>query len=265
MKFKDLVLCSDLDGTLINEENIIPKENIEAIKYFRAHGGKFMIATGRVPEAVFPVIGDLKTDFPCICHNGCSVYDLNKMEYIETVPLPDGAVSVAEEIMKESNRSGVEVMTMQGICVVKSTPATDFHIQFEKVDFITADKIENAPKPWFKILFAQSPAETDIIKEKFLKSRHNEKYNLQKTHSFYYEIFNKNASKGTALKKICENYKIDLKNIIAIGDNENDISMLSVAGKSAAVSNVPDFVKEYADIITCSNEQGAIADLIYKL
>ncbi len=265
MKFKDLVLCSDLDGTLIDEENKIPKENIEAIEYFRAHGGKFMIATGRVPEAVFPVIDGLKTDFPCICHNGCSVYDLEKKQYIETIPLDDGAVLVAEEIIKLSSNSGVEVMTEQGICVVKRTPATDFHIQYEKVDFITADEIKNAPKPWLKILFAQSPQETEKIKESLINSHYNNKYNLQKTHNFYYEIFNKNASKGASLKKLCEEYGIDLKNVIAIGDNENDISMLSVAGKSAAVYNASDVVKKHADIITCSNEEGAIADLISKL
>ena len=265
MKFKDLVLCSDLDGTLIDENNVISKENIEAIEYFRAHGGKFMIATGRVPEAVYNTLGALKTDFPCICHNGCSVYDLNRNEYEETISLDDGAVSVAKEIMNSSLSSGVEVMTIKGICVVKRTPATDFHIQFEKVDFITSDKIENAPKPWFKILFAQSPEETEMIKERFLNSSHNKTYNLQKTHSLYYEIFNKNASKGAALTKLCKKHKIDLKNVIAIGDNENDISMLSVAGKSAAVSNASDIVKRHADIITRSNEESAIADLISKL
>ena len=265
MKFKDLVLCSDLDGTLVNEKNIIPKVNIEAIEYFRAHGGKFMIATGRVPEAVYPVISDLKIDLPCVCHNGCSMYDFNKKEYMEMICLDDGVVSVAKEIMREFEKSGLEVMTGEGICVVKRTPRTDFHIEFEKVNFITADKIENAPKPWLKILFAQSPEETDAIKERYLSYAKNGKYNLGKTHSYYYEIFNRKASKGASLEKVCTNHNIDLKNVIAIGDNENDVSMLSVAGVSAVVSNAPEGVKKYADIITCSNEKGAIADLISKL
>ena len=265
MKFSGLVICSDLDGTLIDEKNIIPKENVEAIEYFRAHGGKFMIATGRVPEAVTPATGDLSLDYPCICHNGCSVYDFSKNEYKDVISIDEAAIPAAEEIMKAFPKSGVEVMTGKGICVIKRTPATDFHIEFEKVDFITADSIKNAPKPWFKFLFAQTPEETDAIKEAFLNSSHNDNYNLLKTHQFYYEIFNKSASKGVALKKFCEHNGIELKNVIAIGDNENDISMLDVAGVSAAVAGASDVVKSHADIITCSNEEGAIADLIKRL
>lgn len=265
MKFNGLIICSDLDGTLINEENKIPKENLEAIEYFRAHGGKFMIATGRVPDAVLPAIGDLKTDFPCICHNGCSVYDFSLDKYVEMISLDEGVIPVAQEVMQASPQSGVEVMTAQGICVVKRTPATDFHIEYEKVNSISAPEIAKAPKPWFKILFAQKPEETDFIKNEFLNSSHKENYTLQKTHRLYYEIFSKKASKGAALAKFCEDFNIDIKNVIAIGDNENDISMLDIAGVSAAVSNASDMVKAHADIITCSNEEGAIADLISKL
>ena len=265
MKFKDLVLCSDLDGTVLNEENEIPKVNLEAIDYFRAHGGKFVIATGRLPEAVFPVINGLKIDFPCICHNGCSLYDLEKRKYIKTISLDDRAALVAEEIMKVSLNSGVEIMNEDGICVIKRTPATDFHTEYEKVIPTYENKIENVKKPWFKFLFAQSPEDTEKLREKFLNSSHNASYNLVKTHSLYYEIYSKNASKGVALKELCKEYRVDLKNVIAIGDNENDISMLDVSGVSAAVGNSSDLVKAHADIITCSNVDGAIADLISKL
>lgn len=77
-RFEGLVLCSDVDGTLIDEHNSVPKENLEAIQYFRAHGGKFTLATGRIPEAVTPVLHGITLDFPCICHNGCSIYDFTQ-------------------------------------------------------------------------------------------------------------------------------------------------------------------------------------------
>ncbi len=265
MRFSNLVICSDLDGTLIDEENMVSKENLDAIEYFRAHGGKFMIATGRVPDAVTPAIGDLKTDYPCICHNGCSVYDFMCNEYIETISIDEDVLPVAREIMEVCPASGVEVMTSQGIFVIKRTAATDFHIEFEKIKAFSANRIEDVPKPWFKILFAQAPDETDIIKEALINSPYQENYSLLKTHKFYYEIYNKTASKGKALLKFCEHNGIDPQNVIAIGDNENDISMIDVAGVGAAVANAPDLVKAHADIITCSNEESAIADLIGKL
>ena len=265
MKFSGLIICSDVDGTLIDENNVVPKSNIEAIEYFRAHGGKFMIATGRIPKAVTVATGDIPFDFPGICHNGCSVYDFSENAYKETIEIDENAIPVAEEIINFMPTSGVEVMTAQGIYVPKRTPATDFHVTFEKVDMVLIDRICDAPKPWFKILFAQNPEETDKIKDKFLNSFHNENYNLIKTHQFYYEIYNKTASKGAALAKFCKNNGIDLKNVIAIGDNENDISMIDVAGIGAAVGNAHDIVKAHADIITCSNEDGAIADLVSRL
>lgn len=265
MKFKDIYICSDLDGTLLNENNEISKENLEAIEYFRSHGGKFMIATGRVPDAIFPAIGDLKTDFPCVCLNGCGIYDLNLKEYVETVALDDGVEIVAREIMEYSQNSGVEIFNDDGICVVKRTKAVDFHLNYEKVKEKRAGDFDEIPKPWLKILFAQSTEETEAIREKFLSSHYNEKYTLVKTHNLYYEIFNKSASKGKALVKLCKNYGIDIKNVIAIGDNENDITMLNAAGRSVAVANAPEIVKKNADIITCSNEEHAIADLIKKL
>lgn len=265
MKFSDLVICSDLDGTLINEQNKIPKENLEAIEYFRGNGGKLMIATGRFPDGVPPAIGTLEPDFPCICHNGCSVYDLAKKEYIEMTPLDADVAEVVDEIINVCPTIGIEVMNKDGICVAKRNFATDRHIEYELVDNVFSEGVRSANKPWIKILFAEDAEKIDMVKEKFLNSSHREKFNMLKTHRWYYEIFNKNASKGAALKKFCDIYGINLKNVIAIGDNENDITMLDVAGTAAAVANAPDEVKAHADIITCSNEEGAIADLISRL
>lgn len=265
MKFSDLVICSDLDGTLINEQNKVPKENIEAIEYFRANGGKVMLATGRLPDAVYEAIEGVTPDFPCICHNGGSVYDLAKKEYIEINPLDDGVVEVVDEIVRLFPSVGIEVMNKEGICVARQNFATDRHIKYENLGNTFADGVKNTPKPWIKIVAAEDPDIVEKIRERFLDSPFREKYNMLQTYKFYYEMFNKSASKGTALKKICQIYGISLKNVIAVGDNENDISMLDAAGTAVAVANAHDEVKSHADIITCSNEEGAIADLISRL
>ena len=265
MKFKDLVICSDLDGTLLDEQNAIPKANLEAIEYFRAHGGKIMLATGRFPGAVPPAIGDFLPDFPCICHNGCSVYDLSKKEYVEITPLDDGAASVIDEIISLFPTVGIEVMNKEGLCVARRNFATDRHAEYEKVETSSADGVKNTPKPWIKIVVAEDPDMVIAVRKKFLDSPFKEKYNMLQTHKYYYEIFNKTANKGTALKKICELYGINPKNVIAVGDNENDITMLDAAGTAVAVANAHSSVKACADIITCSNDEGALADLISRL
>ena len=79
------------------------------------------------------------------------------------------------------------------------------------------------------------------------------------------KYMHKNASKGNALETLCARFNIDLKNVAAIGDNENDLSMLLKAGISAAAGNAPGSVKTKAGIVTCANSQGAVADFISKL
>lgn len=264
-KFEGLVLISDVDGTLIDENNKVPKENIEAIEYFRAHGGKFTLATGRIPDALLSVVSGIELDLPCICHNGCSIYDMGKREYISMVELEKSAKTAAEEMLLISPVSGIEVMTTEGIYVVKQTAATDYHLSLEKVSAKYRNSFDEVKVPWLKILFGQSDEETGYLNEKMIGSKWKEQFTIIRTHKFYFEIFNKNASKGNALCDLCKRFKIDLKNVIAIGDNDNDVSMIELSGIGAAPENAYESVKEKAQIITKSNVEGAVADLISKL
>lgn len=265
-KYKGLVLCADVDGTLINEENKVPKENLEAIEYFQAHGGKFTIASGRVPEAIAPVLPGLKLDFPCICQNGCGIYDFEKNTYISTVPVGRDAARVVKEIRALSPNSGIEVMCSEGIYVVKSTFATTRHLTYEKIDAKYVASLEDVSSEWIKVLFADDSEQISKIQEKMKDSPFHKEYSIVRTHQYYYEIFDKSANKGKALKLLCGLCNIDVKNIIAVGDNDNDREMLSLAGKSAAVGNASEMAKQSADILlTRTNCESAVAELIKML
>lgn len=265
-RYRGLVLCADVDGTLINEENKVPKENLEAIEYFQAHGGKFTIASGRVPEAIVPVLPGLKLDFPCICQNGCGIYDFEKNTYISTVPVGKDAVRVAKEIEAISPDSGIEVMCPEGIYVVKNTFATERHLTYEKIEAKYADSLEEVTSEWLKILFANDPDEITKIQEAMQSSAFHKDFSIVRTHRYYYEIFNKGANKGNALKTLCRLCNIDMKNVIAVGDNDNDVAMLLAAGKSAVVQNASEYAKQNASLVlTRTNSEGAVAELIETL
>ncbi len=265
-RFNGLVLCSDVDGTLINEENIVPKENLEAIAYFQAHGGKFTLASGRVPEALYPVLSGIRLDFPVICHNGCSIYDTNAHTYIETVSLSRKASHAAEEVMKISPDSGVEVMTSEGIFVVRRNHATDRHLSFEKISGKPAPSFESTPATWLKILFADEPDAITKIQQKMEYSPYRADYTIIRTHPYYFEIFNNAASKGSALKSLCARYSIPTERVIAVGDNDNDISLLQASGTGFAVKNASKDAKAAATAVTTrTNNEGALAEVIASL
>ena len=264
-RFEGLVLCADVDGTLINEENKVPKENLEAIEYFQAHGGKFTIASGRVPEAIFPVLPGIKLNFPCVCQNGCGIYDFEKKKYISTVPVDKSAVRVIKEIEKISPDSGIEIMGPDGVYVVKSSPAAERHVTYEqlKAKYVS---IEETSSVWLKVLFAGEAEEISKIQEKMKDSPFHNEFTIVRSQPYYYEIFHKTANKGSALKTLCTLCDIDMKNVIAVGDNDNDAEMLSAAGKSAAVKNASEAAKKSADILlTRTNSEGAVAELIKML
>ena len=71
--------------------------------------------------------------------------------------------------------------------------------------------------------------------------------------------------KGVALQKLCDYYKIDIKDSLAIGDNYNDVAMIEDAGIGVAVANAHLQVKEASDYVTkANNSQGAVAEAIEK-
>ena len=265
-RFEGMILCSDVDGTLIDEQNKVPKENIEAIAYFQSQGGKFMLATGRIPEAVIPVLDNIRLDFPCICHNGCSIYDFNKKEYIATTALSKSAEAPTREIMKLFPESGVEIMTNEGIYVLKQTFATDRHISFEKVTSKNAPSFEAISATWLKILFAQTSEDTTKMQKAMEHSPFQKDFNMLRTHQYYYEIYHKSASKGNGIRQLFSLYHINPEYFYAIGDNDNDLEMLSMAGTSAAVANAAPSVKQAATrIMTRSNQEGGVAEFIATL
>ena len=81
---------------------------------------------------------------------------------------------------------------------------------------------------------------------------------------FNCEIMIKGSSKGEAVRIMAEKYKIKQEEVMCIGDNENDLSMLQYAGCAVAMGNGPKEVKEIADYITASNNNCGVAQAIEK-
>ena len=80
--FKDYLLVTDLDGTLLDSQKKISAENKAAIDEFINGGGIFTIATGRGYNMALPIMQMLKVNAPAIIFNGCAIFDFNKEEYL---------------------------------------------------------------------------------------------------------------------------------------------------------------------------------------
>ena len=117
-----------------------------------------------------------------------------------------------------------------------------------------------------KVLFADESEENLFKLSDILRSHPlAEEFDFIRSFEEYYEILPKGVSKGNLVIKLAELLGIDIKRTIALGDNDNDASMIKCAGVGVAVANASYEAKKAADIITVSNEEHALAKIIDEL
>lgn len=279
------LIATDMDGTLLNAAHEISQENQEAIKFAQEHGITVVIATGRAfYEANTPVAEtDLKV--PYICLNGAEVRD-ETFNIMSTSHLNHSLVSKITSTLKEKDIY-YQVYTNRGIYT--ENPQRDLEIYIDiaeragqkadvekiensiqkRIDNGTLkivdnyDKIEDIPGELImKILaFDSDLGKIDLGGQELAQSPNlavssSSRGNLEITHS--------DAQKGIALSTIAKQLGIDLKDVMALGDNLNDVSMLERVGYSVAMDNAAPEVKTVAKYVTDSNENSGVGKAIKK-
>lgn len=279
------LIATDMDGTLLNAAHEISQENQEAIKFAQEHGITVVIATGRAfYEANTPVAEtDLKV--PYICLNGAEVRD-ETFNIMSTSHLNHSLVSKITSTLKEKDIY-YQVYTNRGIYT--ENPQRDLEIYIDiaeragqkadvekiensiqkRIDNGTLkivdnyDKIEDIPGELImKILaFDSDLGKIDLVGQELAQSPNlavssSSRGNLEITHS--------DAQKGIALSTIAKQLGIDLKDVMALGDNLNDVSMLERVGYSVAMDNAAPEVKTVAKYVIDSNENSGVGKAIKK-
>ncbi len=264
-KFDGILICTDLDGTLLRNDKSISKENLDAIEYFKQNGGYFTFITGRMPFFSHEAIENIKPNCPFGCINGAGVYDHMKMEYVWKTPIPPEALELARYAEEKVDGIGIQVNTFDTIYFTQDNEAMKWFRDVTGVPHLkrTFDEI---PLPIAKIVFADMDDDKLKMLENALTS-HPEayKYDFIRSEAALFEILPKGISKGIAINKLSEILNIDIRKTIAIGDYYNDVSMIKAAGLGIAVENAVDEAKAAADLVTVSNEDNAIAKIINDL
>lgn len=259
-KFEGVLLVSDIDGTLIDGHNKIPAENSEAIRYFKEEGGIFTIASGRIPQGI--TYFDLPFDVPIITHNGAAIYDCQKDEYLWTAPLDERAQEVIDHTVEKFPESGVEMYHGSDVYFYNYNETARFHIDYEGLDDIAMDYWK-VPAPWLKAIFVQEPRLTPTVRKDLEEGPFAARYNIIQSADIFCELLSPHASKGDALPVLAQ--IVDAKHVAAVGDNENDLTMLHAAEFGFAVENAVDTAKQAAQYRACANTRGAVADVIRQL
>ena len=274
------IIASDMDGTLLNDKMVISKRNAAAVKEAQKQGIHFIVSTGRAYDEVKPLITEAGFNCPMITLNGAFVLDENGKE-ISAAPIPD---SIAKKIMLTLKKNGLyfEVITAKGVCsdnkakrienfaelLASINPDTPYKLAVTlasaRMELMNINYVDNYmdlvddPKTVIGKIVVFSPEGQKVlgpIKDELSK---NDNLVITSSGPGNIEINHVNAQKGVALQAYADSLNIPMDNVMAIGDNNNDVSMLKAAGISYAMGNGSDEVKMLAKYITAPNtEDGA--------
>lgn len=261
-KFDGILITTDLDGTLLDDDKSVSEENLEAIEYFKENGGYFTVVTGRPAVIVGDIYNKIRPNAPMSCYNGGGIYDAGKKEFLWKVKLSRDALKMVEYIDEVFPEMSIQICGFENCYFSKLNDAMERHIKSGGFPDIRLP-YQEVKEPIAKVLFAHAEEEK-LFKLRDLLNAHPmaKDFDFIRSDPEYYEILPKGISKGSAVLKLAEILGVDKSRTVAIGDNDNDASMLSMAGVGVAVSNASKAAKDAADIITVSNREHAIARVI---
>lgn len=280
------MIAIDLDGTLLNETKMLSTKNIEAITLAQSKGIEVVIATGRAYFDVKQVFKDIHLKTWVINANGACIHDPTG-DLFHSVPMDkDDALQIMrwleenefyyEVFSKDvilTPQIGRELLAIEKDRLTSANPDINTNYfdhllrgQFSQTGFSYIKNYKEAASPEIEIfnILAFSLDEDKLFNGWTQYTDRND-LTLVKSAKHNFELEHKDASKGIALKILASKLNIDLADTAAIGDSFNDLSMFKVVGKSAAMGNAPQEIKEACDTTTLSNKEDGVAHFIHSL
>ncbi|WP_137626033.1 Cof-type HAD-IIB family hydrolase [Lactiplantibacillus pingfangensis] len=279
------IIASDMDGTLLNNEMTVSDFNAQAILKAQQQGVHFIVSTGRRYSEAQPLIAAQGITAPLITLNGAEVYDASG-KMLDMVPITK---TVARAIFHTLSSQGYYYEVVGNDAVYSNSkakrveqiahlltnlnPDTSFKIavslataRLELMDISYVDdysELLDDPKNHVMKIIAFSQAGPEKLKplSDDLLAKHSS-IKITSSSRSNIEINNINAQKGIAVERYANMLNTPMSNVMAIGDNNNDVSMLKLAGTSYAMGNASTEVKQLATHITDTNVNDGVGKAI---
>jgi hypothetical protein len=266
MNFK--LLCTDIDGTLLNKDRKLSALTIQEIKRIRKEIPVVLISS-RMPSAIRHLQEELDIlEMPLIAYNGGLILDQGKV--LESSEI---AVNVLKTVIDLCSQTHIHLSLYHNddwfvpemdYWATREANNTQVTPAFQSLDK-TRKLWESENKGPHKIMAMGDEIEIERLYDT-LKELHAEDLHLYRSKPTYIEIASKSISKETAIRKLlAEKYSsITMNDIIAFGDNYNDLEMLKAVGMGVAVANAKPEILDVANKVTASNLADGVALSIQK-
>lgn len=264
----------DIDGTLRNSNGEISNRNIDAINKIINKGTLVVICSGRPRFYVSEISKISNASKYIISSNGAEIYDIldNKILSVSKIP-KDAVLNIYELCDKQKIRCTLNAGDVRYLNKSWHFDSNELKIgSVEEVkDILDKNNIAQivVSEDRLNKMFVIKDKISSILFEYDLKisnqSRNLGYHQVNSIEAAFIDITKTNVSKGNAVIEFCKLMNIDIKNTVAIGDDDNDLSMFDVVGYSVAMKNATEKVKNEADFTTLSNNDDGVAEFLYNI
>ncbi len=260
------LVASDVDYTLLMSGNPVSPANKAAIKALRDLGGAFTLATGRTSFLTGAYIMDLNLDAPLITSNGAAIYDPKARKDIYSSLIPE---DVVREFMKVffKNNTNATCYSPEAIFYAPGSTRREFIDNYNKslpdeykapLKDLTPDMIDGPVPKFNKFLFINPDKES-------LDFAYSVKdLEIVSSAPGFYDIMYKGATKGDGLLRVADYLNIPHDMTFALGDSDNDLSMIIDSKYGIAMGNANENIKQNAAYITTDCASDGFAKAIME-
>ncbi|HEN7400536.1 TPA: HAD-IIB family hydrolase [Streptococcus agalactiae] len=262
----------DIDGTLLNDRKNVQKSTIKAIRNLKDQGILVGLATGRGPSFVQPFLENLGLDF-AVTYNGQYIYSRSEIIYTNQLSKTTvyRLIRYAGARIREISLGTASGLLGSGIIglgtsrlgqIVSSLVPRKWAKAIERSfkHFIRRIKPQNIDslmvilrEPIYQVVLVATEGESERIQKQFPRVK------LTRSSPYSMDVISEGQSKVKGIERVGQCYGFDLSEVIAFGDSDNDIEMLSQVGIGVAMGNASQQVKENARYTTADNNDDGIS------
>jgi len=251
---------SDIDGTLLNSQHQITPKTEEAIKNILKQGIPFIPVSARPPYAITPYTEQLGAQHGMICYSGALILDKNLTALYSVILAPQDLQKLNALLADFAHLSISYYAGLDWFC---NDVNNNWIKQESEITGLSTKFLQGNLTDVHKILVMGSAEEIQRV-EPVLKQALPH-LSIQRSKDEYLEITNSAATKAKAIQFMAQHLGISAEQVIAFGDNFNDLDMLQYAGLSVAMGNAPDAIKQVAKEVTATNNEDSIALVLNRV
>jgi Cof subfamily protein (haloacid dehalogenase superfamily) len=263
------LIATDVDGTLLDDDERVTARTRQAVHAAVASGVQFVLATGRPPRWVPPVVEALGFAPMAVCANGAVIYDPDQDRIISARTLPvDMLIELAEIAARVIPGAGLAVERVGRSAHDSATPQFVSSPGYEHA-WLNPDNTEVSIEdllsaPAVKLLIRKAGARSADMAAELAKHIGIQGDITYSTNNGLIEINPLGTSKATGVEEVARPLEITADDVVAFGDMPNDVPMLRWAGHGVAMANAHPDALAAANEVTASNADDGLARVLER-